>query len=191
MTVRGRFSLDTNILVYAVDLDAGDRHEWSRTLVGRAARCDCVLTVQALAEFFHATTRKNLLPLSRAGVIVRAWLEVFPVTSARHLGPRRCHGCGGRASAIVLGRDALGHRSAVRLLGDPQRRHAGWPAAGRRRDCQSVPSGIRSPPRSAAGAVRQERLRQWSGCRSRHGFSFPDGAFEGGATHLTPSWTSV
>lgn len=82
MTVKGRFSLDTNILVYAVDLDAGDRHEWSRTLVGRAARCDCVLTAQALAEFFHATTRKNLLPLSRAGVIVRAWLEVFPVTSA-------------------------------------------------------------------------------------------------------------
>lgn len=82
MTVKGRFSLDTNILVYAVDLDAGVRHEWSRTLVGRAARCDCVLTVQALAEFFRATTRKNLLPIARAGVFVRAWLEVFQVASA-------------------------------------------------------------------------------------------------------------
>ena len=27
MTVKGRFSLDTNILVYAVDRDSGERHE--------------------------------------------------------------------------------------------------------------------------------------------------------------------
>ena len=82
MTVKGRFSLDTNILVYAVDRDAGDRHLRSRELVGRAALSDCVLTMQSLAEFFHATTRKNLLQPERAGVFVRSWLEVFPVTSA-------------------------------------------------------------------------------------------------------------
>ena len=29
--------------------------------MGQAALRDCVLTVQALAGFFHATTRKNLL----------------------------------------------------------------------------------------------------------------------------------
>ena len=82
MTVKGRFSLDTNILVYAVDRDAGERHEQGRALVERAARCDCVLTVQALAEFFHATTRKNLLSPSRAGGFVRDWLGVFQVASA-------------------------------------------------------------------------------------------------------------
>ena len=82
MTVKGRFSLDTNILVYAVDRDAGERHEQGRALLERAARCDCVLTVQALAEFFHATTRKNLLPASRAGGLVRDWLDVFQVASA-------------------------------------------------------------------------------------------------------------
>ena len=82
MTVKGRFSLDTNILVHAVDRDAGARHDRSRVLLGRAARRDCVLTVQALAEFFHATTRKNLLPLSRASAFVRGWLDVFQVTSA-------------------------------------------------------------------------------------------------------------
>jgi predicted nucleic acid-binding protein len=82
MIVKGRFSLDTNILVYAVDRDSGDRHERSRTLMGRAARRDCVLTVQALAEFFHATTRKNLLEPSRASAFVRDWLDVFPVASA-------------------------------------------------------------------------------------------------------------
>ena len=82
MTVKGRFSLDTNILVYAIDRDAGERHERSRELIGRAARRDCVLTVQALGEFFHATTRKNLLEAARARAFVRDWLDVFPVTAA-------------------------------------------------------------------------------------------------------------
>ena len=82
MTVKGRFSLDTNILVYAVDRDASERHRRSRELVGRAARRDCVLTVQALAEFFHATTRKNLLSPARAEAFVRGWLDVFDVVPA-------------------------------------------------------------------------------------------------------------
>ena len=82
MAVKRRFSLDTNILVYAVDRDSGERHELARALIGRAAQCDCVLTVQALAEFFHATTRKNLLEPARASAFVRDWLDVFHVTSA-------------------------------------------------------------------------------------------------------------
>ena len=82
MTVRGRFSLDTDILVYAVDRDAGERHRQSADLVKRAARRDCVLTVQSLAEFFHATTRKNLLQPARARGFVRSWREVFEVTAA-------------------------------------------------------------------------------------------------------------
>lgn len=61
MIVKDRFSFDTNILVYAVDRDAGERHGRSKVLLEKAARRDCVLTIQALAEFFHATTRKNLL----------------------------------------------------------------------------------------------------------------------------------
>jgi predicted nucleic acid-binding protein len=82
MTVKGRFSLDTNVLVYAVDRDAGERHERARVLIGQAARRDCVLTVQALAEFFHATTRKHLLEPSHASAFVRDWLDVFQVASA-------------------------------------------------------------------------------------------------------------
>ena len=82
MTVKGRFSLDTNILVYAVDGDAGERHERSRKLVERAARRDCVLALQVLAEFFHATTRQKLLAPSRARAFVRSWIDVFRVVSA-------------------------------------------------------------------------------------------------------------
>ncbi|MDE0262025.1 MAG: PIN domain-containing protein [Bryobacterales bacterium] len=82
MNARGRFSLDTNILVYTVDLDSGDRHEQSKELFARAAKNDCVLTVQALAEFFHVTTRKGLLPVPQARAFVHAWLEVFEIASA-------------------------------------------------------------------------------------------------------------
>ena len=60
MPVKGRFSLGTNILIYAVDRDAGERHVRAGELMARAAPRDCVLTVPALAEFFHATTRKKL-----------------------------------------------------------------------------------------------------------------------------------
>ena len=72
---------DTNILAYAVDRDGDERHERSRILPGRAARCDCVLTVQALAEFVHATTRKSLLPFTSASGFVRVWLGVLHVVS--------------------------------------------------------------------------------------------------------------
>ena len=82
MTVRGRFSLDTNILVYAVDRDAGDLHEQSRQLLAQAAPRDCVLTVQALAEFIHVTTRKKLLPIHHASAFVSDWLDVFQIASA-------------------------------------------------------------------------------------------------------------
>ena len=82
MTVKVRFSLDTNILVTAVDMDAGERHERSKELMAQAARRDCVLTLQALAEFLHVTTRKNLLELSRASAFVCDWLDVFDVASA-------------------------------------------------------------------------------------------------------------
>lgn len=82
MTVRGRFSLDANILVYAVDRNAGERQLQAGELVGRAAQRDCVLTMQALAEFFHATTRKNLLAPARARAFVQDWSDVFKVVSA-------------------------------------------------------------------------------------------------------------
>lgn len=82
MIVKGRFSLDTNVLVYAVDRDAGELHERSKELIGRVARLDCLLTVQALAEFFHVTTRKKLLEPSRARVFVLDWMDVFQIIRA-------------------------------------------------------------------------------------------------------------
>lgn len=80
MNLERRFSLDTNILVYAADRDADpSRREASRALVAGAAGRDCLLTLQSLAEFFAATTRKNRLTPEAAAGFVGDWLEVFPV----------------------------------------------------------------------------------------------------------------
>ena len=83
MTVKGRFSLDTTILVYAIDRDADERHHRAKDLIGRAARRDCVLTVQALAEFFPRNdTHEAAQRLPTQAPFVHDWLEVFPVISA-------------------------------------------------------------------------------------------------------------
>ena len=77
-----RFSIDTNILIYSIDKDAGTRHEQARALVDALADKDCVLTIQALAEFFHAVTRKDKMPADEAAAMVRDWMELFPVAAA-------------------------------------------------------------------------------------------------------------
>jgi predicted nucleic acid-binding protein len=60
--------IDTNILVYAHDTTAGDKHERARALLERLwdARDGC-LSVQVLQEFFVTVTRKIPRPLD-AGV---------------------------------------------------------------------------------------------------------------------------
>lgn len=77
-----RFSIDTNILVYAADAAAGAKHERAVTLLHDAAAADCVLTVQALAEFFHAVTRKGGMPAKTAAALVEDWRIQFPVSGA-------------------------------------------------------------------------------------------------------------
>jgi predicted nucleic acid-binding protein len=77
-----RFTVDSNILVYAVDTGADARHDMAGDLMARAAGGDCVLTVQSLAEFFHATTRKGKLSVAKAESFIERWRAVFPVHAA-------------------------------------------------------------------------------------------------------------
>jgi predicted nucleic acid-binding protein len=77
-----RFSLDTDVLVYAADHAAGERHERALQVLDRAVRRDCVLTVQALAEFFHVTTRKRMVARTEAAAQLRDWTTEFPTISA-------------------------------------------------------------------------------------------------------------
>ena len=81
MTVR-RFTLDSNLLVYAADTDPGERQKRARRLVERAASADCTLTLQALAEFFRVMTRKFQFSPSKVARTVNAWRDAFPICSA-------------------------------------------------------------------------------------------------------------
>ncbi|MFD4422476.1 PIN domain-containing protein [Agromyces sp. NPDC058484] len=67
--------VDTNVLLYAYDVTAGERHHRARELVGRLGRERAgVLSVQVLQEFYVSATRKIAEPLSpeRARERVRA-----------------------------------------------------------------------------------------------------------------------
>lgn len=78
-----RFSLDTNLLVYAVDRDAGDRHRHVLDIVRRARNRDCILTLQSLAELFRTLTGPKLkVPAAQAADIVQAWQDAVPVVAA-------------------------------------------------------------------------------------------------------------
>jgi len=77
-----RFTLDTNILVYAIDMQAGDRHLVALDLVRRARGRDCIVTLQALAELFRRLTGKHRVPPEAAGAIVQGWRDAVPVFAA-------------------------------------------------------------------------------------------------------------
>ena len=74
-----RITLDTNILVYAIDRNADRRHELAASLVDAATETDCVLTLQVLSEFFAATTKKNKMPTTEAAAQIRDWQTLFPI----------------------------------------------------------------------------------------------------------------
>jgi predicted nucleic acid-binding protein len=77
-----RFSLDTNLLVYAIDSQAGIRHELAKQIIERAVRRDCCLTLQAVSEFYSVVTRKRVLPRQEAGAQAGDWLALFPCVAA-------------------------------------------------------------------------------------------------------------
>jgi len=78
-----RLSLDSNILFYTIDADAGDLQEKARAIVRRAAQGhDCILSLQTLCEFFHSTTRKGKLTAAQAVAHVEDWQTLFPVVAA-------------------------------------------------------------------------------------------------------------
>lgn len=73
-----RFSLDTNILVYAVDHRDAAKHFAARAIIEAAVDRDCWLTVQTLTEFYAVTTRKVGLNAARAAGLIGDWVGVFP-----------------------------------------------------------------------------------------------------------------
>lgn len=77
-----RFALDSNILVYAHDRREIQRRDAALRLIDGAARADCVLLLQSLAEFYKVATGKLRIAAPDARGAVRAWSGAFPVHAA-------------------------------------------------------------------------------------------------------------
>jgi predicted nucleic acid-binding protein len=78
-----RFTLDTKILFYSVDVQAGLRHTLAAAIIEQAVACDCWLTLQAVSEFYFSVTRKRVMPVGAAAAQARDWLDMFtPVSSS-------------------------------------------------------------------------------------------------------------
>ncbi len=78
-----RVTLDSNILVYVHDHRDRPRRQAALVLLERAAAADCVLTLQALAEFFRVATVKLGLPTADGAKALRYWRDLFPVAAAQ------------------------------------------------------------------------------------------------------------
>jgi predicted nucleic acid-binding protein len=67
-----RFTLDTNILVYAVDAREGRKREFAARIIEAAAKLDCPLALQVVGEFYAAATVKlKLAPRLTAAQAIR------------------------------------------------------------------------------------------------------------------------
>jgi len=74
---------DTNILIYSAHADEGEKHRQAVALIARAVIAGrCILTLQALGEFYHATTRKLRFPPETAYGYVSRWQAAVPVQQA-------------------------------------------------------------------------------------------------------------
>ena len=73
-----RFTLDTNILVYSIDSQAGFRRRMAAQVIDLALRLDCWLTLQVVSEFYAAATRKGRMAATDAAAQAGDWLELFP-----------------------------------------------------------------------------------------------------------------
>ena len=78
-----RVTLDTNVLFYAADEDAGERQARAREGIEQAVRQhESFLTLQTLSELFASVTRKGKLSVPDASAAVADYQDLFPVVAA-------------------------------------------------------------------------------------------------------------
>ncbi len=74
-----RLSLDANVLVYGVDSSDRAKHRKAKSTIAFAAAHDCVLVLQALAEFYFVVVRKGGLEPARARAHLADFRALFPL----------------------------------------------------------------------------------------------------------------
>jgi predicted nucleic acid-binding protein len=76
-----RLTFDSNILIYTLSR-AGPRHAAVASLLSRATRADCVVTLQGLAESFRVITTKLRFDSRQAKREIDGFRFAFPVCAA-------------------------------------------------------------------------------------------------------------
>lgn len=74
-------TVDTNILIYAIDASQGQKHVRARRLVDTLAEKNCILPLQALNEFFFVCVRKKIVNAGIAEAYIQALLRSMQVIS--------------------------------------------------------------------------------------------------------------
>lgn len=74
-----RFTLDSNILVYALDAATPRKRAVARDILDRAKLLDAVLTTQAVAEFLAVVRRKDVKAFPLALAEAERWAVLFPI----------------------------------------------------------------------------------------------------------------
>lgn len=77
-----RFSIDTNVLIYAAVKESGTKHLMAIDMLRRAVRRDCVITLQALGEAFRVLTGKFKVTAVEASASVDEWRSAMSVVAA-------------------------------------------------------------------------------------------------------------
>lgn len=75
-------TVDTNILIYAVDADSGPKHLIAKVLVDSLGSNSGVLPLQCLSEFYRAVTRKHVLADADATAFVRQFHAAMQIVPA-------------------------------------------------------------------------------------------------------------
>jgi predicted nucleic acid-binding protein len=77
--VADKFTLDTNILIYAIDSSEGSKHKLASKLLLHAAVMRQPLMLQTLNELAAVATRKRLIPAQQIAKILRVHEQSFQI----------------------------------------------------------------------------------------------------------------
>ncbi len=77
-----KLTIDTNLLVYSIDSADQAKHQAVHALLDTLVEQDMVVSLQALAEFFHVVTRRGHLSMEEARDRIADWQALFPVITA-------------------------------------------------------------------------------------------------------------
>lgn len=76
-----RFTVDSNILVYALDRDDPAKRKIAYNIMSRGRSLDMILTAQALGEFVNVMRRKRSENWDDIVELIGTWTLLFPVAA--------------------------------------------------------------------------------------------------------------